>query len=285
MKKEEIMANLILDNLESEEAIFVCRNLEEIEKIKSMIAVDVGNIRESSEMIYIYHDNHDGRLHATSDIKYVIRDIKVINFDLIDKLYISIMFNFNGHEWIAFYEDTLGCPRISFSSGCEYNSILEFEKNVKEKYGSMREKLNYEGISYRTYMLEAEKLRLALELPPRPQEVNLVKDIKDLLLKRKEVYLQYLREIKGDYYGPKNSFWFEIAENAEPEDFYYLEGDNSYVDMNRYYDLITVKHQVNNKSYNIAIPAPILSIALGVYEDDLFRLFTSTCKRDEIEWI
>lgn len=196
-------------------------------------------------------------------------------------LYISSLENFNSHRWVSFYETEEGNANVKFAEGCHYYNLSEFEDSVEEKYGE-----NKTGMVYRTYMLEAEKIRLALNMPPREikEKIILLTSIKDVLDNKKDIIEKYIEEQKGNYYYPKNKMWFSLA-SLKDSRFKYLRSFRCDDENNYYYDLIVVEHEIEDNIYNIAIPVPILAEATGIEEQVLYNLFTEHLDRDEEEWI
>lgn len=238
---------------------------------------------------------HGGKAHLNMDIKVFKNLAEVIKLQTSYKYFIdteteknkgkpmheSVLKDFNGHEWVKFYVDESDKPHVEFAEGCHYTSMESFEMAVEEDYG---EDMN--GAIYRTYMMEAEKLRLALEMPPRVRKENVVviRDFISLLQFRIEEFKNFIANVEG-YYAMKNHLWSHLAwievEKENIESFQYLNGD----DDDYYYDLVTVKQVIDENCYRYAIPVPILAEALKVTEKSIFECFVEHSHRDNVDWI
>lgn len=196
-------------------------------------------------------------------------------------LYSSELKNFNSHEWVKFYEDIEGQPNVEWKEGCHNTGIEEiegFEKRVEDKYGDRKEE-----IIYRTYMLESDKLRLALKLPARAigQGGTVIKicNFKNLISKRdKEIsnWIQNFASHDDDYYVPKNMMWLLQSMVASSDDFKYLSGGGN-EDDDFYYDLVTLKYL----DTDFAIPVPIIAEILDVDEQSIYECFSEHPERPE----
>lgn len=197
-------------------------------------------------------------------------------------LYCSELKNFNGHKWIKFYEDIEGHPNVEWKEGCHnigLESFMSFEQRVEDKYGDEKESL-----VYRTYMLESDKLRLALNLPPRTvgvgETIIKVLSFKNLLEERTTQINDWITSTacnSKDYYIPKNMMWLLQSKVAKNSDFHYLSSDGEYDGDQFYYDLITI----NYLKQDFAIPVPLLSKIIGICEKDIYDCFEEIISIEE----
>lgn len=196
-------------------------------------------------------------------------------------LYSSTIKDFSSHEWVKFYEDEEGQPNVQWKEGCHNRGIEDFEnfeQRVENEYGNRKE----ESI-YRTYMLEADKFRLALNLPPRNiglgGTIIKVCNFKNLFKERKEQVDKWITSSASesdDYYVPKNMMWLLQSIVADNDDFKYLIGGGNEED-DFYYDLITL----NYLSTDFAIPVPIIAGILDVDEQSIYDCFSEHPDRPE----
>ena len=188
--------------------------------------------------------------------------------------YISVLKNFNGYEAITFFADEAGGPNVRFEKDRFYAGIEEleeFELNTEIEYGEYGDA--EDSIVYYTYLLETAKLRSALNLPKMESRQNIivVKNFKQLLETKKEDIKMYLKTHDDDY-AYKNKFWFELAlsEKTKSEDFKYLVGEDADT---FFYDLITVSLELENNTYDFAIPLPVLAKAVKIRESQIYESF------------
>ena len=189
--------------------------------------------------------------------------------------------DFNGHEWIRFYEDEEGQANVEWAEGCHdrgLGGLENFENRVEEKYGKDKE-----SVPYRFYMVHDDLVRLAMNLPAR-KVINTGKicNLNYLLKARKEQIKNWLNsQSENNFYLPKNKFWFSVADR-ENATFLYLD-DGIFDENDFYYDLVTVEFEEKQ----VAIPVPILAEALNVQRKDIYYCFPEGKRnnRNEIEFI
>lgn len=194
--------------------------------------------------------------------------------------YFSQLDNFNGHEWVKFYEDEEGQPNVQWAEGCHdiaLTGLKNFESRVKDTYGNDKN-----GTVYRTYMLEDDKLRLSLNLPAREID-NIIKvyNFKNLLETRKPQIEEWLKNSDpNNYFLPKNKFWIELSQK-ENSKFQYLDNEDNSEEEEYYYDLVTVEYI----DRLFAIPVPILADMLQVERKNIYDCFIEKQFRNEVEFI
>ncbi|ACA47094.1 hypothetical protein HYH96_17235 [Clostridium botulinum] len=203
--------------------------------------------------------------------------------------YHSRLNNFNNHKWVDFYEDGDGQPNVHWAEGCHdigLEGLNNFETRVNKEYGEDKNNL-----IYRTYMLESDKLRLALNLQARNiGAIIQINNFNSLLEERKDKIKEYLnklleicqnKEIECDdeYFASKNLMWlsYAIQNIKEINTFNYL---SSYGE-DFYYDLVTINY-LNTK---IAMPVPVLAKILVVDEKIIYHSFLQHYDRNKIDFV
>ncbi|APU87377.1 hypothetical protein NPD8_3977 (plasmid) [Clostridium botulinum] len=108
--------------------------------------------------------------------------------------YHSRLNNFNNHKWVDFYEDGDGQPNVHWAEGCHdigLEGLNNFETRVNKEYGEDKNNL-----IYRTYMLESDKLRLALNLQARNiGAIIQINNFNSLLEERKDKIKEHLNKL------------------------------------------------------------------------------------------
>ncbi|SNS23624.1 hypothetical protein SAMN05446037_1006153 [Anaerovirgula multivorans] len=167
------------------------------------------------------------------------------------KLYSSVLSNFNGHRVVEFYEDSEGQPNIVFSSGCVYEGykrLKDFEANVEIKYGS-----NKNSLVYRTYMLEADKMRLALNLPALGTYVAIFRELLGKFIPS-ELAESGLAETARNHV----CLWVRVA--LDHSSSFSYDSDN-----------VIMSYEVADQNLSFNIGVDQLCVALGVTKEEIYN--------------
>ena len=216
--------------------------------------------------------------------KYVFDIDKMVKMAIEEEPYFYRLINVDQHLYIDFFEDQWGNPNIKTYEGDDNYHGLE-QINEFEKYLFQKCMFDRDDKRYRAYMIEDDKMRLAMELPARQEPItndefmeNVIAANSGKLVAAITRIKNYLEVDKENAYAPKNLMFLSAMLSRNANKYKYLFDEDSQED-NYYYDLIIM----NYLGHNYAIPVPVLADILKLEPEEIFQIFPYKTNRTEEE--